>query len=313
MNQTLQKTLFTRRFLAPLLSALSVCIPLSLNAQTYNWSENYGSISLGQGNSDIVSANTQAIANNACAPTAVAMGLDYLYGEDPISFANNPDGYGTVNQLITAMGTTSTGTYASGVTTGLGTYSTVDNPANDYFTYAQNSVSTPTTMAASIGSASALQAVQLGILWTSEPVSGAVSIGSGGHFVTLTGVNLAVSGSSVSGTINVLDPWGSNGETGSPYNAGTSAQSFTLSVETETLTGVGSVLEVYGWSPLGEQPNDDGAKVGTGATEYGFTQPDYGYIALDEIESIPEPSTMALLLTPLGAGLLRMLRKNRTA
>jgi len=300
--------------MAPLLSVMSVCIPLSLNAQTYGWSENYGSINLGQGNSAIVSANTQAIANNACAPTAVAMGLDYLYSEDPVSFASNPDGYGTVNQLITAMGTTSAGTTGGGVTTGLGTYSTVDNLAADYFTYSQNTVTSPTAMAATIGNLNtSLQALQLGILWTGTPVSGAVTSGNdGGHFVSVTGVNLTVSGSTVTGTITVLDPWGL-GASSAPHNAATSAATQTLTVTTDTLNGGATVLEVTGWTPVGNQPFDQTANDGTGAADYGFAQADYGYIAFDEIESIPEPSTMALLLTPLGAGLLRLLRKNRTA
>ncbi|MGP8202135.1 MAG: hypothetical protein ACLQU4_21860 [Limisphaerales bacterium] len=316
MNQTLQKTLFSRRFLAPLLSAMSLCIPLSLSAQTYNWSETYGSsIYLGQGNSAVVSANTQAIADNACAPTAVAMGLDYLYGQESATFANNPDGYGTVNQLITDMGTTSSGTTGGGVTTGLGTYSTVDNPAANYFTYSQNTTTAPTTMAASIGNLSALDALQLGILWTTTPVSGAVSSGNdGGHFVTVTGVNLTVSGSSVTGTINILDPWGNNGQTIPPYNAGTVAVTQTLNVSTVTLDGGASVLEVSGWLPIDAgNPYDITSYDGTASGEYGSLHADYGYIALDEIEAIPEPSTMALLLAPLGAGLLRMLRKNRTA
>ena len=73
------------------------------------------------------------------------------------------------------------------------------------------------------------------------------------------------------------------------HNAATSAATQTLTVTTDTLNGGATVLEVTGWTPVGNQPYDQTAIDGTGAADYGIVQADYGYIALDEIESIPEP------------------------
>jgi hypothetical protein len=297
MNQTTQKTLFSRRFV-PLIGSVLVCISLSLRAQTN--SEDYSlSPDLGQGNAGVTSYNSQA-----CAPTAVANGLAYLYGINPGDFYNiNPGTYGTVNTLIGSgyMDTTSAGTTGPNINTGVQNWATANTSA-----LLVNQYSDPT--AASLSSAlSTDQAVQLGILWGNFSGSTFNQEG-GGHFVSLTAMSINSSGS---GTITVLDPWG----TGNGSTPGTTAVSISLTVSTVSMT-VGSsqvsVLDVTYPNDTGSTvPKDNPAATGTGENNYGNFFFDTGIIAIDEVECIPEPSTMTLLAAPLAAGVLRLLRKRR--
>jgi len=306
----MKKTLTSRPLFVSLFSALGICAAFNLNAQSY--SESYGSINLGQGNADVVSANGvngQAIANNACVPTATAMGLDYLYSGDNGAFNSNPNGYGTVNTLITDMGTTASGTTAGqnpapdGALTGLQTYQSANAPGISI-----SQAFYPTTQSL-VNALQNNQAVQLGILWGYVDGNGNfdASYGGGGHFFSLTGINLTTD------QMTALDPWGT-GVKGVGLNAGTSALGVTLDFSTYTLNGVGTVLALTYVNEYGA--DDTTTDNGTGASSFGSAKYPSGILVVDDIESVsavPEPSTMALLLLPFGAGMLRMLRRNRTA
>jgi hypothetical protein len=84
-----------------------------------------------------------------------------------------------------------------------------------------------------------------------------------------------------------------------------------VTVSTITVNSA-TVLQVQYGLPSGENPQDITSKVGTGANNFGAGNFDVGYIAYADFESIPEPSTTSLLLTSLGTGLARLLRKKRT-
>ncbi len=317
----MKKTLTTRPFLVAL-SGVLICAAANINAQSY--SESYGPASgyLSQGGDSDYSTDP-AMLNNDCVPVATANGLAYLYGLNSAAFTVNPepaspDPYSGVNALISAMGTSDNaagqvaGTTASstpgldGAFTGLQTYLSTYAP-----TVTSSQVFNPT--ASSLASAlAANSAVQLGILWgtinagTFSPINGADT--GGGHFVSLTGINLTA------GTMTAIDPWG---PVTSSANAGTTATTVTLTIAGEVSLGSSTVLEVtYPYSANSLHVADNTTQDGTGATSYGSAHYWEGYIAVDDIESVsavPEPTTMSLLLAPLGAGLLRMLRKNRTA
>jgi hypothetical protein len=297
-----------RSCLVLLVGALSICVAFTLDAQTN--SENYGSIDLGQGDPAVVSANSQGVANNACAPAAVANGLAYLYGLVPSYFTSNPDNDTAVNALISAMGTGTTGTTGPNALSGLQTYlgPSGANPTSPKITLSQTADPT----AASLGTALAAgSAVQLGILWGALNSGTFTSGNDGGHFVSLTG--MSISTSTGSGTMTILDPWGVGSGASSPYNSGTTgADTLTLTVTTITYNS-GTYLEVQYPSPSSVNPQDTTSKNNTAASSYGISLFDAGIINLDEIETIPEPTTMSLLLLPLGAGMLQMLRKNRSA
>jgi len=280
-----------------LIAVVSSLVTLSLHAQTYNETENYGSISLGQGNAAIVGTSLQ---ENACAPVAVANGLSFLYSLDSAAFTSSPNSYTAVNQLITAMGTGTTGSTAVGISNGVQNYLGVSgsNPSLGV-TVQQNS--TPTALSLNTAMA-ASDAVQLGILWgTTSGSTFTASDGGGGHFFSVTSIAIT----NGTGTMTILDPWGVD-VSGGP---GSSAASVKLSVTTQTLTGIGTVL-FLNYGPGTTQPADNTSVDGTGATSYGGFSFPSGYVALDEIEAVPEPSTIALMA---GTGIAWFASRRRKA
>jgi hypothetical protein len=311
----MQKTLASRSFLIVLGGALLlICAASRLSAQSYIASETYSAgIDLGQGGATGY-GYSQTLLNNDCAPVATANGLSYLYGVDPGAFNNSPqDNYGTVHSLVTDMGTTdaagNAGTTQSGAITGLGTYLTANR---DSITSTQIPYPTGLTLANALNAG---DAVQLGIVWGStvfDPNADIYTANSGGHFVSLTGINSYDSYWSAA-TMTVLDPWGVPAQ--SNPNAGTTATSTTWVIYTENLNGTSQqVLDVNYTSAYSPYDNS-GSGDQTGPNSFGIFGYGEGYVAFADIESVavPEPTTMSLLLAPLGAGLLRMLRKNRTA
>ena len=127
-DKRMKKTLTNRRFLALPSVALLICAAVNLNAQTYNYTESYGSASgyLSQGG-DTEYASDQNMLNNDCAPVAAANGLAYLYSLDPAAFTANPisgaDGYAGANALLTAMGTSDNASGKAAGTTGANAFS----------------------------------------------------------------------------------------------------------------------------------------------------------------------------------------------
>jgi hypothetical protein len=283
-----------------LIGAVSSLMTWSLHAQTYDVSETYTGINLAQGNSGIT--GSQSLLENACAPVATANGLSYLYSLDSSAFSSSPNNYTAVNNLISAMGTGTTGTTGANILSGLQSYlsPTGANPSPG-ITATQTSEPTGLNLNTALA---ANDAVQIGILWGTESGSGptytfTTSDGGGGHFVSVTGIDI-VNGS---GTMTVLDPWGSAGG-----NPGTTAATVTLSVSTYNFSGIGTVLYVN-YGPGSTQPADNTSTDGTGSSSYGgfggFSFPS-GYIALEDIESVPEPSTIALMA---GTGLAWLARR----
>jgi hypothetical protein len=317
----MKKTSTARPFLVLLSGALWICAAINLSAQTYNYSEDYSGITqLAQ--SGVTGAGvTQALLNNDCAPVAAANGLSYLYGLAPAAFAANPDTYTAVSDLITDMQTSSDATDKVAGTTGANALSglqaylspTGANPAPYVFS-TTTQITDPTV--SSLGAAlSANQAVQLGILWESFDANNVATgpyKGGGGHFVSLTGMNLTDSGGNITGSITVLDPWGNNSLNGDDGKAGVSALTLTLQVFTTTI-GSATVIGVSYPSPGAANPQDTTTPDGTGPSMYGRGAFNNGYIEIADIECVPEPTTMSLLLLPFGAGALRMLRRNRAA
>jgi hypothetical protein len=317
----MKKTLTSRSCLVVLGGALLICGASNINADTYfNGSEYYpGSIDLGQATAGVT--GSQTLINNDCAPVATANGLSYLYGLAPGAFSTSPDNSTAINALTTDMLTsdaaTHAGTTAANAQSGLTSY-VGPTGANDPGVTVSPQVSNPTAQTLA-NALNAKEAVQLGILWGATPVDSFIPgyYGyTGGHFVSLTAINYdATTGT---GTVTILDPWGNNpGPT--PDNAEATASTVTLYLYgQETLNNPSGpqILEV-GWpgeptySAYG--PDDTTQDNQTGATSFGSYKFADGYIALADIESIPEPTTMSLLLAPFAAGMLRMLRKNRGA
>jgi len=302
------KTTLTNRPLLILLGGALICAASNISAQTYIASETYpAGIDLGQGGA----TGTSAQLNNDCAAVATANGLSYLEGQYPNLFGNvSQDNYGTVNTLMSApyMNTGTTGATATSAINGLQSYIS----ANGY-TVASSQTQNPTVQYL-VNALNANEAVQLGITWGSADLSGNfTSSGIGGHFVSLISIN-ATAATLATGyaTMTVLDPWGLNsGPT--PDNASSTATTVTLNVSLDTLGSLSGppVLEVV-W-PTTYGPDDTTADNGTGASSYGSFKYADGDISIADVETVPEPSTISLLLAPLGAGVLRMLRKNRSA
>jgi hypothetical protein len=273
-----------------------------LQAQTYDPTpENYSGLLssyYGQGSLSTLS-QSQALINNSCVPTSTENGLAYLEAlqvqlgnGDPFSSSQNT--VGTISALQTAQGTTSTGTSGANAISGLQSYLSAN--ALPAVQAVQNSDPT----AASLNSSLVAQnAVQLGILWGTISGGNFTPIdGGGGHFVSLVGMNMTGG----SGTLSILDPWGSGAN---DPNAGSPSAYITLTVQTVTL-GSTPVLDVTYTGDL-TPPEDNTSVDGTGTSSYGIIGVDTGYIALDDVESTPEPSTFVLM----GAGGLALLAKWR--
>lgn len=291
----------------------------------------------GQGNSAIVSANSQAIANNACVPTATADGLAYLEAyqqslSKPFPFSSTPNSYPTVNTLITDMGTTASGTTTTGQLNGLYSYLSTTAPAvslsgqvapaeKNNLPGFYGSASLNAGFSASIQSANptaqylynalnANDSVQLGLLWGSY--SSGTFMYTGGHEVSLEGLSL----SGGTGSMTVVDPWGAaNGALGN--NAASSGTvGLSLSVSTVNVTGLGSFLMVtFGDTTQisSDTTEDDPAQnldgSGTPGDGFGTPQPITALVVDDVVESVPEPSITGLAVVGALAFLAKARRK----
>jgi len=281
-----------RLYSIPLLTGVLSLAACHVNAQTA--SEDYSGISpLGQGGA----AGSQALADNSCVPTSVANGLAYLATVAPAgTFSISPNTFTAVNALQSLMGTTTAGTSPASSLSGTVSYLSPTGP---------NPAPTVSVSQTFDPSASALASVlnqedgvQLGILWGTV-VGTTFNGGNGGHFVSLDSISL----SSGTGTIGILDPWGNGGS-----HASTTATFDTLNVSTVNITtGLtpGTYLQVT-YQVLGDFPNDVGsgsAFAGAGGT---------GLIALDQVEAVPEPSSLLIsMLTTAGIGGFVVLRRRK--
>jgi hypothetical protein len=275
-----------------------------LRAQIITGFENYSYLSalIGQGSAQ----GGLAFANNSCVPTSTANGLSFLeqYAVQvlgiPDPFTTSPNTIAAVNALQTAQSVTARGTSAANALAGLNAYlsPTGSNPAPSVVTS-----QTFNPSADSLGNAlNANNAIQLGVLWGNIAGGTFTAIqGGGGHFVSLTAMYLT----NGVGFMTILDPWGSLGAT----NADTEAAYVTLAVQTVNLASVGNVLQVTwttnapqdNFNTDGTDPSDFGGFGGAGAT---------GYIAVDNIEMVPEPTAVALL-TGGGLTLFWIRRRHR--
>ncbi|MDE3100194.1 MAG: PEP-CTERM sorting domain-containing protein [Verrucomicrobiota bacterium] len=256
---------------------------------------------LGQGSAQ----GGQAVANNSCVPTSTANGLSFLeqYAIQilgiPDPFTVTPNNVAAINALQTAQQVTANGTSAANSFSGLNSYlsPTGANPAPSVTT-AQNFDPTAALLGNQL---SANNAVQLGVLW-GNIAGGAFTAanGGGGHFVSLTAMNLNAG----AGTMTILDPWGNSGGA----NASTEGAFISLNVSTVNLTGVGNVLQVT-WTT--NAPEDTFNQDGTDPSDFGAAGAT-GYIAVENVEAVPEPGAVAMLGVG-AAGLLLRLRRGRKA
>ena len=290
--------------------------------QAQTASENYGNVDtwLGQGNASVT--GPQALRDNACVPTASANGLSYveayqLFVSKPDPFTVSPNDYTAVNALITSMGTTTGGTTTSGQMNGLKSYLGAGgaNPAPNIKLSGQvspmevagvngltgfygggvnagiamrNENPTARFMAHALSQNSGLE---MGIAWGS--VSGGTFTAAGGHEVTVTSINM----SGGSGTIGILDPWGT--EVGG--HAGSSATVELLSVTTVTITGRGSFLQVT-YPDLYVGPDEPSTSFFAGGGKTGI-------IVDTAVQSVPDGGTTSVIFGSAAFGLMAWRRR----
>jgi len=257
---------------------------------------NFGQFS--QLNSGVTGSD--ALRGNACVPTSVANGLAFLSNQYNVPNLMQA-GYGTVNQLITDMGTTAAGTTYPKEVAGLATYigptgQNVSPPvqivggqvATGFGTVAGFNIQNNTNP-------TALQlynwllsgdAVEFWIAWT----------GGGAHSMTLyaisidTDLNGAPTGT---GTFSFVDPFG-----GSPMAGGNSASAVDIIAASYTTVG-GRLFINAGYTAGAGNSTGDPDNPGDSST---------GFIVTDLAETVvPEPS--GLFLCAFGVGILALLRK----
>ena len=250
------------------------------------------------------------------------MGLSYLdayqasiSNPNPLSFAPT---YTSVNNLITSMSTTSSGTYMDDAANGLKSYlsPTGANPAptvsvtGQYTAVAASGVNwTPGWYSGGAGMggsfnnviptasflANALNAndgVEFTLLWGK----------SSGHEVTLQSISL----SGTNGTISFYDPWGTSQITATATNAGASATLVTADLE---LLGSGFLYVTYptnnsisGMEPDPDEENDLA----------GDNNGQSGLIIADMVEAVPEPGSFVLAGTACAAAVVfRIIRRRK--
>jgi len=208
-------------------------LALTVNAHAQSGSENGALFSyLGQGNTAVINGNGgqgQDVADNACVPTATANGLSYLqaYRQSigkpaPLSFTPS---YTSVNNMITAMQTTSGGTGIADAANGLVTYLGPggNNPSPTVVVSGQYSADTPANwLAGGFGAntnfteatptaqfladhLNAHDAVEFTLQWGSL-TDNEFAVGQGAHEVTLVSINMDA------GLISFIDPWGNGND-----------------------------------------------------------------------------------------------------
>jgi hypothetical protein len=259
---------------------------------------NFGQFS--QLNSGVTGSD--ALRGNACVPTSVANGLDFLSNQYNVANLMQA-GYGTVNQLITDMGTTAAGTSYPNEVAGIATYigpggQNVSPPvqiaggqvATGFGTVAGFNIQNNTNP-------TALQmynwllsefAVEFWIAWT----------GGGAHSLTLYGISIDtdLNGAPTgTGTFSFIDPFG-----GTPTAGGNNSSAVDIIAASYTTVG-GRLFISAGYTAGAGNSTGDPDNPGDSAT---------GFIVTDVAEMVvPEPSTLLLSMLPLGAGILALLRK----
>jgi PEP-CTERM motif len=309
------------------------CIPLVLLLSTpavfaQSGSEDYSIVTgqpggqlMGQINASVNGGT--AVQNMSCVPTATADALSYLaaYQEvtyDTTPFTVTPNTYTAVNALQSNMGTTSKGTSTTGQVNGLNTYLTTGNPAPTVKISGQvsqletsgtipgygsgifaagTSITTANPSASFLANAlNANAAVEVGILWGT--LSGTSFYPSGGeHELALNQINLS------SGTIGFVDPGGTSGiqQNGGVLSSGNIAGwgNF-LYITYPTL--VSGPDTYYDPDDLNLPNSQNLVDPDPNATAFGVNDGETAIIIDDTIETVPEPSTYALLgIGALGA------------
>lgn len=284
------------------LAVASVLLAASL-AQAQSGSENISFFgTFGQGNNAIVGANSQAVANMACVPTATINGLTYLQNYqasigNPNTLSFGPT-YTSINNLITSMGTTANGTGMGNAANGLASYlgPTGANPAptvtingqytslgtytTGWYTGMPGTFANTTPTASFLANAlNANDGVEFTVVWGSM-TNGTYYVNGGGHELTLQSINLGA------GTISFLDPWGN---TQPVNNGGTSANLYTanLSVQSGFLT----VMYPTNNAATGLEPDPEEIN----STDPGDANGQIGYIVADMVEAVPEPAPSTLI------------------
>jgi hypothetical protein len=302
--------------LGVVLSLCAVCAQAQSGSEAANYSY---FAQLGQGNNAIVTANTQAVANMACVPTATANGLNYLanYAEFNLDlaspFSTSPNSYAQVNNMITAFKTDGSGTETGDQFTGLVSYLGAGgaNPSPTVAVKGQYSPATPAGWTAQFTQATpsasylaqqlnANAAVELGIQWGTVS-GGSFTIGRGAHELTLYQISVSSGGT---GTISFIDPWGNNANN----TAGSSALQV-ISASLQTINGF--LVLTFPTAYVGPDPSE----LAPTGTAIGGLNGQSARILDDTVEylvPVPEPATYlagALLLLPFGSAAVRQLRR----
>jgi hypothetical protein len=292
-----------RSFLAvSLTGALASVLLAASSAKAQSGSENVSFFgTFGQGNNAIVSANSQAVANMACVPTATVNGLTYLQNYqasigNPNTLTFGPT-YTSINNLITSMGTTANGTGMGSAATGLASYLSPigANPApsvsisgqyiglstftTGWYTGMPGTFANVTPSATFLANAlNANDGVEFTVVW-GYMTNGTYFVNGGGHELTLQSINLAAN------SISFFDPWGN---TQPVNNAGTSANLYTanLSVQSGFLT----VMYPTNNAITGIEPDPEEID----STDPGDANGQIGYIVADMVEAVPEPAPLPL-------------------
>jgi len=318
MSKFKKQRLITLPVLTGLLSCSAYSIHAQVASENYNLITGYGGTLLAQGNAGV--NGSQQLKNNSCAPTAVANGLSYLqaygYSTDNNPFSTSPNNYATVNALQTAMQTDPVyATSGANALSGTQNY-LIANPTTPTVAAYQNYIPTPQALANVLNQN---DGVQLGILWSTvaNPIISGNSFTpmNGGHFVSLDAIDMAAG----SGTIGILDPWGTGTPNGSGgFNAGTSPTQDSLDVTTVNIAAgginalpAGTYLEVTYANPIPPIGDFPSLPAGTAYAGAGGT----GLIALDQFEtlaSVPEPSSLVISgLASAGIGGFVWLRRRK--
>ena len=246
---------------------------------------------------------SDGLRGNACVPTSVANALEYLSNTYNVSNLMQP-GYGTVNSLVTDMGTTAAGTSYPGEAAGTATYigptgQNVSPPvqivggqvATGYGTVAGYNIQNNTNPTALqlFNWLAADDAVEFWIAWD----------GGGAHSLTLYGIDVTTANGvpTGTGTLSFIDPFGGaatpGGNNGSAVN-----------ITSATFTTIGGAMYINGGYTGGAAANGaDPDNAGDSST---------GFIRVSFAQSVvPEPATWAMCALALGGLLTARARARR--